>query len=102
MDVPEGFTWGTTASASSAGGVAPRADWSAWERSGRVPPSGEGNGFPTAFADDLAQWSELGLTGHAPGLDWARLEPEERRPDPAAWEHARDVLTAARDAGVAV
>jgi beta-glucosidase len=102
MRIPDAWWFGTTASALSACGVAPRADWYAWERSGRVPHSGEGAGFAAAHGDDLAQWADLGLRHHAPGLDWSRLEPEQGRPDAAAFEAARGVLQAGRDAGVAM
>src|SRR5580704_237100 len=60
MRWPEGFMWGTGASATQCEGAAPASDW----------------------------W------------DWARVEPEEGRHDPAAVGHYRDVLTAALGAGV--
>ena len=42
----------------------------------------------------------LGLTHHRLSIEWARIEPEPGEHDPAAVAHYRDVLTAARDAGV--
>jgi beta-glucosidase len=97
---PDGFWWGTGASSTQTEGAAPRSTWKAWEDAGRAPASGEGNGFATDFAADLRQFASLGLTHHRLSLDWARLEPEPGRHDPAAVEHYRQVLGAARDAGV--
>ncbi|MEZ5145120.1 MAG: family 1 glycosylhydrolase [Acidimicrobiales bacterium] len=102
MTIPEGFWWGTAASSNQTEGSAPRGSWRRWEDLGRVPRSGEGNGFGTRYAEDFALFAEHGLTHHRLSLEWARLEPEEGRHDPGAVEHYRSVLTAARDAGVEV
>ena len=42
----------------------------------------------------------LGLTHHRLSVEWARLEPEPGVHDRAAVRHYRDVLGAARDAGI--
>jgi beta-glucosidase len=102
MGFPDGFWWGTAASSTQAEGAAPRSDWARWEREGRVPPSGDGNGFATRYAEDFALYAEHGLAHHRLSLEWARLEPEPGRHDPAEVERYRDVLRAARDAGVAI
>lgn len=98
----DGFMWGTGASSLQTEGAAPRSDWYAWEAAGRAPRSGDGNGFGVRYQEDFAQLAELGLTHHRLSLDWARLEPHPGRHDPAAVEHYRAVLTAARDAGISV
>ena len=77
-------------------------DWLDWEQSGNAPPSGDGNGFRTAFADDFALLADHGLTAHQLTLEWARLEPVNGKPDQAAVEHYREVLEVARDAGVGI
>ena len=100
MDWPDGFLWGTGASSTQCEGAAPASDWWNWERAGRAPISGEGNGFGTRYAEDFALFAELGLTHHRLSIEWARIEPAEGERDPAAIEHYRDVLAAARDAGV--
>ena len=97
---PDGFMWGTAASSTQCEGAAAHSDWARWERRGKAPPSGDGNGFATGFRDDFALLASLGLRHHRLSLDWARLEPTEGRRDPAAVEHYREVLTAARDAGI--
>jgi beta-glucosidase len=95
------FWWGTAASSTQAEGAAPASDWFGLERSGTMPPSGDGNGFAERFADDFALYAQHGLAHHRLSIEWARIEPEEGRRDDAAIEHTIEVLTAARDAGVA-
>ncbi len=99
---PDGFMWGTASSSTQIEGAAPRSDWAAWEAAGRAPRSGDGNGFATRYAEDFRQWAGLGLTHHRLSLEWARLEPRPGVHDPGAVEHYREVLRAARDAGVDV
>ena len=94
------FWWGTGASSTQAEGAAPASDWYAMERAGRVPPSGEGNGFASRYAEDFALYAQYGLAHHRLSIEWARVEPEEGKRDDAAVEHYVSVLTAARDAGV--
>src|SRR4051812_1991192 len=65
-----------------------------------MPPSGDGNGFATLYAEDFELYAQYGLTHHRLSLEWARLEPSEGRRDEEAVEHYTSVLTAARDAGV--
>lgn len=101
MTWPEGFWWGTAASSTQAEGAAPASDWFGWERAGHAPPSGDGNGFATQYADDFARLASYGLTHHRLSIEWARIEPAPGRRDPAAVEHYRAVLEAARAAGVA-
>lgn len=92
--------WGTGASSTQCEGAAPASDWWDLERAGDAPDSGDGNGFATRYAEDFTVLAGLGLTHHRLSIEWARLEPEQGRHDRAAVEHYRDVLTAARDAGV--
>src|SRR5688572_2590646 len=99
---PEGFIWGTAASSTQAEGAAPASDWRAWEDAGRVPPSGDGNGFATRHADDFELYASHGLTHHRLSLEWARLEPREGHRDPAEVERYRQVLEAARAAGISI
>jgi beta-glucosidase len=100
MRWPEGFWWGTGASSTQCEGAAPASDWWDWERAGRAPSSGDGNGFATRYAEDFALLAGLGLTHHRLSIEWARVEPEPGRHDPAAVEHYRDVLQAAHQAGI--
>lgn len=92
--------WGTGASSTQCEGAAPESDWIDWERAGHVPASGAGNGFGTRYREDFAIYASLGLTHHRLSIEWARIEPEPGARDARAIEHYRDVLTAAREAGV--
>ena len=92
--------WGTAASSTQCEGAAAASDWIEWERAGRAPASGDGNGFATRYADDFALYASLGLTHHRLSVEWARIEPEKGRRDATAVAHYRDVLIAAREAGV--
>jgi len=100
MQWPEGFLWGTGASATQCEGAAPSSDWWDWERAGRAPLSGDGNGFAVRYAEDFKLLAGLGLRHHRLTIDWARVEPEAGRHDLAAIEHYRNMLTAALEAGV--
>jgi beta-glucosidase len=97
---PDGFWWGTGASSNQCEGSAPASDWARWERLGKGPPSGDGNGFSTRYAEDFALLAEHGLTHHRLSIEWARIEPRQGERDNDAVEHYRRVLEAARDAGV--
>jgi beta-glucosidase len=99
---PDGFMWGTGVSSTQCEGAAPGSTWLAWEQAGKAPPSGDGNGFAKRYAEDFALYAAAGLRHHRLGIDWARIEPEEGTRDPKAVEHYRNVLHAARGAGIEV
>lgn len=100
MDWPDGFWWGTGASSTQCEGASPASDWWAWEEAGRVPRSGDGNGFATRYAEDFATLAGLGLTHHRLSIDWARIEPREGQRDQEAVAHYRRVLEAAHACGI--
>ena len=101
MEWPDGFLWGTGASSTQCEGAAPASDWARWEKLGRAPASGDGNGFGARYAEDFALLAEHGLTHHRLSIEWARIEPRQGERDNGAIEHYRSILTAARDAGIA-
>ena len=94
------FWWGTGASSTQAEGAAAESDWFREEQRGTYPSSGDGSGFATRYAEDFALYAAHGLTHHRMSIEWARIEPEQGRPDFAAVEHYRDILQTARDAGI--
>lgn len=100
MQWPKGFMWGTGASSTQCEGAAPASNWIDWEAAGRAPVSENGNGFSTRYDEDFRLLAGLGLTHHRLSIEWARIEPEEGKRDPAAVEHYHSVLAAARQAGV--
>ena len=97
-----GFLWGAGASSVAAEGVAPSADWSAWERDGRAPRSGDGAGFARDFRDDLAQLRRLGLNSLRLTVEWARVEPAAGRVDNDALDRYLDIVDAAAAEGLGV
>lgn len=99
---PSDFWWGTAASATQTEGAPAASDWRAWELMGRAPVSGDGNGFATKYRSDFELLAGWGLPHHRLSLDWARLEPVKGLYDQGAIEHYREVLTAAREAGLLV
>ena len=100
MSLPADFRWGVTDSSLSVEGAAPAADWSRWERDGRVPVSGDGAGFASDYDDDLHLAAALGFLDVRITVEWARLEPSLGKVDTAALESIREILTAARHAGL--
>jgi beta-glucosidase len=94
------FLWGVTSSSVSAEGVAPTADWSEWEREKLAPPSGDGFGLHADHADDVRQFAALGCTDWRVTIEWARVEPAEGKLDRDALDRYRDILSAARAAGL--
>lgn len=102
MAFPDGFWWGTGASSTQAEGAAPASDWARWEALGKAPPSGDGNGFATRYAEDFHLLAEHGLTHHRLSIEWARIEPRQGQRDDDAVEHYTAILRAARDAGIHV
>ncbi|HEX4019196.1 MAG TPA: family 1 glycosylhydrolase [Frankiaceae bacterium] len=101
MQWPANFMWGTGASSTQSEGAAPGSDWWDWERAGKAPMSGDGNGFADKYAGDFRLYAGLGLIHHRLSIEWARIEPEPGVIDERAVAHYRDLLTAAREAGIA-
>ncbi|MCU1355633.1 MAG: glycosyl hydrolase family 1 [Acidimicrobiales bacterium] len=102
MTFPDEFWWGAGMPSVITEGAAPTSDLGAWEREGRLPTSEPGNGFASAFADDLGLLAVHGFGHLRLTLDWARLEPTNGHHDAEAIEHLRLVLGVARDAGLSV
>jgi beta-glucosidase len=102
MAFPDGFLWGTGASSTQTEGAPPLSDWAAWERAGRAPRSGDGNGFATRYAEDFDLYRSLGLIHHRLSLPWARIEPAEGRFDHGEVERYRVLLGEAKARGISV
>ncbi len=92
---------GAVLTESELAGVPATSDWSRWIASGRAPSSGDGTGYQTTWADDLAQLALLGFNEVAITLEWAALEPRGGHPNEARVEHYREVFQAARQLGLA-
>ncbi len=99
---PDGFIWGTAASAHQAEGGHTADDWWDFEHEpGRIADgqASTGNGFAQHYAEDFAAFAALGLPHHRLSVDWARVEPTEGRIDPVGLDHYRRVVDAALAAG---
>jgi len=94
------LSWGAAFGAVQSEGAALASDWFDWERRGEAPASFDGNGFALDHADDFRLLRDLGADGVRLTLDWSRLEPEPGRPDLAAHDRYREMLHAARAAGL--
>ncbi len=81
-------------------GVSDNADWSRWISKGRAPTSNDGAGFRTTWDEDLRQLASLGLQEIMLTAEWARLQPDEDRYDPAEVEFQRGVLLRAVELGL--
>lgn len=102
MTQPPSPRWGAAVTAFGTRGVAPTSDWGAWIDEGRMPRSGDGNGFGVDFATDLALAAELGLSALRWTIDWARLVPRPGRWDSREADVVTEVLRAAKAAGIDV
>ena len=100
-DWPDGFMWGTGASSTQCEGAAPASDWCDWERAGRAPISGDGNGFATRYAEDFALLRRASASPTTGCRSSGRgSSPSRGGTTRAAVDHYRAVLAAALDAGV--
>ena len=59
-----------------------------------------GNDFGTRYSQDFALLAGLGLTHHRLSIEWARIEPNEGERDQSAITHYREILLAAKEAGI--
>lgn len=82
-------------------GCAPAADWSRWIRDGRAAPS-DGLTFAESWREDLEQLAGLGVDAVVLTLEWARLVPRPGEIATVEVEHRRELLAAARAAGLTV
>lgn len=98
--LPDGFLWGTTSSSLGTEGVSPSADWSEWERTGRVPRSADGNGWATNFEGDAQSLAGLGTNAIRHTIEWSRIEPRIGYVDHGRIDHERQVLKAIRATGL--
>lgn len=105
------FLWGVSTSGfQHEGGYnghgQPANNWAAWERSGRVEPSGRAAGFWNGFEADFDRTQRLGLNAFRLGIEWARVQPgragERSIPsfDRQTLDHYGRILVAARQRGL--
>ncbi|MCL4421710.1 MAG: family 1 glycosylhydrolase [Actinobacteria bacterium] len=103
--LPEGFRFGVaTAGFQIEGGFngpgEPANNWSMWEASGRVEPSGMAIGFWDRYEEQLDRVAAMGCDSFRLSVEWARVEPEEGKIDETAIDHYRAILAACRERGL--
>lgn len=101
---PEGFRWGTAASAYQFEGNNTSSDWWAWEQQpGRIL-NGDRSGLACDWWQNAEADFDLMVALHQNALrlsvEWARLEPEEGGWDHAAEERYVEMLRGLRDRGI--
>ncbi len=105
LRLPAGFRFGVATSAfQTEGGMngpgQPANDWLAWERSGRVEPSGAALSFWERYEDHLDRAVAAGCDAFRLSVEWARCEPAEGQIDEAAFDRYRAILTACHERGL--
>ncbi|MEV5027035.1 glycoside hydrolase family 1 protein [Paenibacillus sp. LPE1-1-1.1] len=100
---PNDFYWGASTAAHQVEGNNTHSDfWLMENLEGSIfkERSGSAVDHYRLFKEDIALLSSFGLNSYRFSIEWARIEPEEGRFDPAAIEHYRDVLLACQSSNV--
>jgi beta-glucosidase len=102
LEFPEGFYWGAASASYQVEGGIENCDWAAASRAenSKVPPAGQSSDHYNRYEEDFDLAKSLGHNSTRISIEWARIEPEEGKFDPAEIEHYRDVLRAIRDRGM--
>ena len=94
---PQGFLWGSAASAHQVEGNNLHNDWWAWEQAGRVKePSGLACDHYRRYPQDFDLAVSMHHTAHRFSVEWSRIEPAEGQWNDEALAHYRDVVQALR------
>jgi beta-glucosidase len=101
---PPDFRFGVATSAHQVEGGNDRSDWWAFEQAPGAIADGTRSGSAcehfSRFRDDLDLVKALSLDTYRFSVEWARIEPEPGRFDPAAREHYREVVAGCRERGL--
>ncbi len=103
MKLPEGFFIGAATAAHQVEGNNTKSDCWAEEHlthTSYAEPSGDAVDHYNRYAEDIALLAEAGLNAYRFSIEWARIEPEEGRFDPAEIAHYREVIECCRSHGV--
>jgi beta-glucosidase len=95
LEFPNGFLWGTATAAHQVEGDNTNSDWWAFENSPGSPckePSGAAIEHYKRYPSDIALLAGLGFNTYRFSVEWARIEPEEGRFDPAQLAHYRQMV----------
>lgn len=97
---PKVLPTGAVVTSAEVEGPSESSDWGRWISDGHAPVAGDGNGFATSGAEDLALLAELGMTEVVLTLEWARLEPQPGELLQPEVERMRSLLHRARELGM--
>ncbi len=101
---PADFRFGVATAAHQVEGHNVHSDWWEFEQRPGVIAHGDRSGAACdhyrLFREDLDLIRELSLDSYRFSIEWARIEPEPGRFDPAALEHYAEVIAACRERGV--
>lgn len=103
IEFPEGFVWGTAASAHQVEGGNWNNDWWAWEHNPESPckeSSGDACDHFWRYPQDIALLSELGFGAYRFSLEWSRIEPEDGEISRNALDHYKRMVHTCRDNGL--
>ncbi|MFN2608043.1 MAG: family 1 glycosylhydrolase [Acidimicrobiales bacterium] len=103
--LPAGFrigvaTSGTQTEGGYNGPGEPANNWLAWERTGRVEPSGIALDFWNRWPEHLDRAVAAGCDAFRLSVEWARCEPDEGRLDEDAFERYAAILDGCRERGM--
>lgn len=105
LHFPSGFWWGTASAGHQVEGENVHSNWWAWEQQGLVNDgsrSGRACDYWNRYPEDHGLMRALGFGGIRMGIEWARVEPFEGKPDVSALQHYRALLEDARANGLRV
>lgn len=97
---PPALVVGLTTTALASLGAAEGSDRAGWERTGRAPSSGQGNGAATRWRDDAELLAGAGVRHVRVVIDWARVHPTAGPLHQGALEAERERLGALVAVGV--
>ncbi len=98
---PSGFLWGVATAGYQYDGGDQTSQWAEWERARRVEhPIGKATDHWNRWQEDLDLAQDLGLNAFRLSIEWARIEPERGRIDPAAVQHYHQVIDGLRARGI--
>ncbi|SFE53597.1 beta-glucosidase [Paenibacillus catalpae] len=100
---PDHFLWGASTAAHQVEGNNTNSDfWLMENLEGSLfkEPSGSAVDHYNRYREDIAAMARLGLNAYRFSIEWARIEPEEGRFEPAEIEHYRDMLLACKESNI--
>jgi len=86
------FLWGVVNIGQQTEGSGVDSNWERWAKRGLVPEIGKANNYWRDYKKDHTVVEEIGCNSMRITIEWARVEPVERKFDVKAIEHYRKIL----------